>query len=305
MDKLSLTQKQIRKWTCHKLECFTDYIEAYAKTLGETKCCYLELYAGCGSCICKGTDCLIDDSEIRVLKTKRFAKYIFIVRNHQDAKNLKRLTARLNTDNTIEIITGNCISEKVIRQLFDLIPRSASSFALIDPPGYRRLRWSTIKKIAAHGSDWRGHKMELLIIFPLEMALLRNLMRPECEAAINRLYGNLKWQEIKQARLDGKIELDEVRHRLIKLFKSGLRGLGYKYVEDLKPVSPSHQAFYHLILASDTGTATSILKDAWSKQRYLPCELFHGDIDTASTTPKRENHETVPVKQIKSKNLAK
>jgi len=307
MNKLNLNQKQIRKWTCHKLECFTDYIKAYAKMLGNTKYCYLELYAGGGSCACKDRDCCIEDYEPRVLKTKEFAKYIFIVRDHQDAANLKRLMSPLNTDNTIEIITGNCISEKVIRQSFDLIPRSASSFALVDPPGYRRLRWSTIKKIAAHGSDWRGHKMELLIIFPLEMALLRNLTRPECEASITRLYGNNKWQEIKQARLDGKIGLDEVRHRLTQLFKNGLRGLGYRYVEDLKPVSPSRQPFYHLILASDNGTATGILKDAWGKPRYLPCELFHHDINTAGTTPKRENKasETVPKKQIKSKKLKK
>ncbi len=302
MNKLSLgkTQKQIRRWTCHKLECFTDYIEAYAKTLGNTKCCYLEPFAGSGSCICRDADCHIEDSELRALKVRtKFAKYIFVVRNHQDAENLKRLTAPLNTDNTIEIITGNCISEKVIRQLFDLIPRSASSFALVDPPGYRRLRWSTIKKLAAHGIDWRGHKMELLIIFPLEMALLRNLMRPECQVSITRLYGNRKWQEIKQARLDGKIESEEVRHRLIQLFKNGLRGLGYKYVEDFKPVSFSHHPLYHLILASDTGTAAGILKDAWSKPRYLPCELFHRDVETAITTPERKQSlmKTLPMRQ--------
>jgi len=266
--------KPIRKWTCHKLECFADYIEAYSKGLKNTECCYLELYSGCGSCICKGTNCRINDSELRVLKTK-FAKYIFVVRNHQDAENLKRLTAPHNTDNTIEIITGNCISEKVIRQLFDLIPRSASSFAFIDPPGYKRMRWATIKKLTAHGSDWRGHKIELLIVFPLEMALLRNLTRPECEASITRLYGNRKWLEIRQARLDGKIELSEVRHRLVELFKAGLKGLGYKYVENFEPTQFANPPFYHVILASDSDTGTKILSDAWGKPRYLPCELLY------------------------------
>jgi len=280
MDKLNIPGKiprQIRKWTCHKLECFSDYIQAYAKTLGNTNCCYLELYTGCGSCICKDIDCCIEDSELRALKTKpKFAKYIFIVRNHQNAENLKRLTTPYNTDN-IEVIIGNCISEKVIRQLFDLIPRSASSFALIDPPGYKRMRWSTIKKLAAHGSDWRGHKMELLIMFPLEMALLRNLLRSECQASITRLYGNQQWQEIKQDKLNGKVELDEVRHRLVELFKAGLRGLGYKHVDDFKPTWSSPQPFYHLILASDSDIGTKIMKDAWGKSRYLPCELFHGE----------------------------
>jgi hypothetical protein len=117
--------------------------------------------------------------------------------------------------------------------------------------------------------------MDLLILFPLEMALLRNLTRPECHASITRLFGNNKWQEIKQKRLEGKIELDEMRRQLVKLFKAGLKGLGYKYVEDVKPASPSRQPFYHIIMASDRGSRAEMLKDAWSKPRYLPCELLY------------------------------
>ncbi|GAI95759.1 unnamed protein product, partial [marine sediment metagenome] len=112
------------------------------------------------------------------------------------------------------------------------VSRSASSFALIDPPGYRQLRWSTIRKLAAHGKDWKGHKLELLILFPLEMALLRNLTRPECQSSITRLYGNRQWQEISRKRLAGKISSEKMRNKLVRLFKTGLKELGYKYVED-------------------------------------------------------------------------
>ncbi len=282
MNELNISgkiPKQIRKWTCHKLECFSDYIEAYARTLDNNRCCYLELYAGCGNCICKGTDCIIEDSALRALGTEtKFAKYILIVRDSQDADSLKQLTASYDTDD-IKIITGNCVNEKVLQQAFDFIPRSVSSFALIDPPGYKRLRWSTIKKLTAHGKDWKGHKIELLIIFPLEMALLRNLTRPECQASITRLYGNRKWQEIKQKRLKGKIGPDEMRRQLVKLFKAGLRGLGYKYVEDFKPASPSRQPFYHIILASDSKRGAKMISDAWGRERYLPCELLYSKKD--------------------------
>ena len=267
--------RQIRKWTCHKLECFSDYIEAYARALKNTSCCYLELYAECGSCLCKDTDCCIDDSQLRVLKTKtKFAKYIFVVRNRQDAESLERLTTPYNTGN-IEIITGNCNNKKVIRRLFDLIPRSSSSFALIDPTGYRRLHWATIEQLATHGTNWQGEKMDLLIIFPLEMALLRNLTRPECHKSITRLYGNQQWEEVRRQRLSGEIKLDKVRHRLVELFKTGLSSLGYRYVADFKPASPTHQPFYHLILASDSDTGAEILKHIWGKSRYLPCELLY------------------------------
>ena len=275
LDRPGEIPRPIRKWTCHKLECFADYIDAYTKTLEDNQCCYLELYSGCGSCTCIGTDCTIEDSALRALSTKtRFTRYILMVRDSQDVDSLKRLVAPYDAAD-INLIIGNCINEKVLRQAFDLIPRSASGLVLIDPPGYRRLRWSTIKKLGAHGTDWKGHKIDLLIVFPLEMALLRNLTRPECEASITRLYGNRKWEEIRQKRLEGKIGPGETRRQLVKLFKRGLRGLGYKHVEDFKPASPSMQPFYHIILASDNKMGAKMIGDAWGKERYLPCELLY------------------------------
>ncbi len=267
--------RRIKRWDCHKLECFADYIDAYTGSLTDTECYYVELYAGGGKCLCEGTDCCIEDSSLRALRSRtKFAKYIFVVRDHENAESLQQQIAPDNT-NDIEIIADNCNREKGIRHLLDIIPRSASSFAFIDPGGYRRLRWSTIRKLAAHSSDWKGRKMDLLLIFPLEMALLRNLTRPECAASITRLYGNYKWQEIKQKKLDGEIGLSEGRHQLVGLFKAGLKSLGYKHVEDFKPASFSRQPFYHLILASDRNRATEILEDAWGKPRYLPCELLY------------------------------
>jgi|TARA_B100000315_G_scaffold260329_1_gene320892 three-Cys-motif partner protein len=264
--------RQITKWACHKLECFNDYIEAYTKILGSSDCCYLELFAGCGSCTCKGTDCLVDGSELRASKT-RFSQCVFVVKDNQDAENLKRLVAPFGTKNAI--IIGNLINDNVMRQAFDFVPRSKASFAFINPPGYRMLRWSSIKKLAMHGSDWKGHKIELLIILPLEMALLRNLARPECEASINRLFGNQKWQLIRQERLSGKIEADEVRKKLVVLFKAGLKSLGYRYIKDFKPARFTNPPYYHLIWASDMASRAKMLGTAWSKERYLPCELFH------------------------------
>ena len=266
--------RTISKWACHKLECFGDFIESYAKK--NTGGCYLELFAGCDSYTCKGTDCIVDGSELRALRAKNgFSRCIFVVKDPLDAENLERLTAPLNTDDSVKIITGNCIQGEVLRQAFDLIPRSAASLALIDPPGYTRLRWSTIRKLASHGRDWKEHKIDLLIIFPLEMALLRNLARPDCEASINRLYGNQKWQPVRQKMLDEKMGKDEARKKLVALFKAGLKSLGYRHVEDLKPARFSNPPYYHIIWASDTESRIRELADAWGKERYLPCELLY------------------------------
>jgi three-Cys-motif partner protein len=239
--------------------------------MGKNECYYLELYAGCGNCICTGTDCIIEDSALRALKTK-FARFIFVAGDSRDAESLKQQT---DPYDNVSIITGNPLNDKVLRQVFDLIPRSASSLALIAPEGYRKLRWSTIKKLATYSKDWRGHKIELLIIFPLEMALLRNLTRPECQASITRLYGNRKWEEIKQQRLDGNIGSGKARKQLVELYKDGLKALGYRHITDFKPRYLSKSPLYHIISASDSEGRAKMLTEAWGKERYLPCELLY------------------------------
>jgi hypothetical protein len=115
----------------------------------------------------------------------------------------------------------------------------------------------------------------LLIIFPLEMALLRNLTRKECENSINRLYGNSGWQAIRQKRMDNQLGLDKVRKELVELFKANLKSLDYKHVEDAEPARFSNPPYYHVIWASDRFSRLKELKEAWGRERYLPGELFH------------------------------
>jgi three-Cys-motif partner protein len=162
-----------------------------------------------------------------------------------------------------------------LQRVLDGVPRSSSALVYIDPGGYRRLYWSTIEKLVAHGKDWNGAKMELLIIFPLEMALLRNMMRLECQESITRFFGGAQWEDAKRQRTAGKAGPEETKRRLLDLYKEKLRGLGYRFVEDFKPASPSPHPYYHLISASDSGSRLKNLQDAWGKSRYLRCELLY------------------------------
>jgi three-Cys-motif partner protein len=266
---------QVSKWTCHKLECLTDFIQ---KVSAGTKDggCYVELFAGPGHYSCREAACTnIEGIPPRVLRLKPpFSRCIFITRDETDSHALSEIITPLDSKNTSHIITGNCMREAVMRQVFDLIPRSTTSLVLIDPPGYAALRWSVIKKLAQHGVDWKGHKMDLLVLFPLEMALLRNLTRKECENSINRLYGNTGWQAIRK-KLEDKLDIDKVRKELIELFKANLKALGYKHVEDTEPARFSNPPYYHVIWASDRTSRAAELKETWGKERYLPCEMFH------------------------------
>ena len=265
--------RRLKKWACHKFECIGEYAQGYVTALKEPGPYFMELFPGDNGVDCQTGECPIDNPKLGVLRIKPgFVQYILLAKDHDSADALKN-SIRTCGDN-ISIISGSIINNQVIKQLFDLVPRSASSFILIDPPGYRKLRWTTIKKLATHGTNWRGHKPELLIIFPLEMALARNLTRPQCQASIIRFYGNNKWLEIRQQALEKKIDPDEIRQRLVKLYKAGLKNLGYRYVVNQVPPRFSNPPFYNVIWASDKDDRRGMLKKVWTKPRYLPCELF-------------------------------
>jgi three-Cys-motif partner protein len=268
------TPGQIHKWTCHKLESFSEFMESYARSTRKAAYCYLELFAGPGSYPCSDMSCKVEGSAVRIFKTgASFVRYAFLTSAKAAANSLRSSIASQDKGDT-QILIGNPNNEKALDRLIDAIPRSASSMAFIDPGGYRRLNWKTLERLAELGKNRRGEKTELLIIFPLEMALLRNLVRPECAESVTRFYGNRRWEELKILKQSDKTE--DIKPRLVELFKNGLSGLGYKYVEDYKPIASTHDPYYHLIYAGDSVSRLKQLKNAWGKSRFLRCELLYG-----------------------------
>jgi three-Cys-motif partner protein len=265
-----------QKWVCHKLESFSDFLNSYQTKARKAEKCYLELFAGREMIPCQEINCSFENTVTRVLKNKtKFAGYAFLTQSRTSAKSLKSISENDKYSSKTTILYGNQNNTQVISRLLDTVPRSASSLAFIDPAGYRRLDWSTVQELAERGKNRQGQKMDLLIIFPLEMALLRNLMRPECEKSITRFYGNQRWESIKRQIKVRKFGPDEIKTELVELFKNGLYELGYRYVEDYRPAAPTAEPYYHLIYASDTASRVKALKESWSKSRYLKCELLY------------------------------
>jgi three-Cys-motif partner protein len=268
------TPGQIHKWTCHKLESFSEFIGSYPRSNRRASYGYLELFAGPGSYPCSDMNCRLEGSALRVIKSPaKFVSYGFLTPVKTTADDLKSALTGLDKG-PVHILAGNPNQIKTLIRLIDSIPRSACGLAFIDPGGYRKLNWKTIEHLAQMGQNPDGHKPELLIIFPLEMALLRNMNRPECAASVTRFYGHQRWADLKNAKQGGPS--GDIKAKLIELFKEGLIGLGYKYVEDFKPAASTHDPYYHLIYAGDTVSRLKQLKNAWGKSRFLRCELLYG-----------------------------
>ena len=256
-----------RGWECHKLQGLSEFLELHTRPVREDSFLLVPFFMR--TPYCRDVACDIESPTRRIVKA-RFSRFIFVAGDDGELGEIKRETSGTTT---VEIVNGNINTQKTLRAVFDNLPRSSSCFALIDPGGYKRLRWSTVKKLANYGRDWEGHKTELLIFLPLEMALLRNLTRQECQKSLDRFFGDQEWHEIKEKRLRGEFDFEKTRKTVLDLYLKNLKSLGYRFIEAYQP---SGRAFYQVLSASDRQNQLNCIKAAWGRPRYLPCELFYG-----------------------------
>jgi three-Cys-motif partner protein len=253
---------------CHKLECMEDFLKNYSssKTVGGD--CYLELFAKFAQYKCRESGTIVPGLSDRVLTIKpRFRNYIFAMPDTLTRDNLP--------DKEVTIITGNVLYESVQRQIFDRIPRSSNILCIVEPPGYRRLRWSVVTKLIIGGTNWQGYRMDMLMVLPLENALFKNMGRTDCINSINRFFGTQEWQDTASDLAKGQASPSEARLKLINLYAEKLKGEGYRHVEIFNPLRDNRIPPYFIIWASDRDSRIRQIKNIWQTPRFLPGEMFH------------------------------
>jgi hypothetical protein len=114
----------------------------------------------------------------------------------------------------------------------------------------------------------------MLLVLPLEMSLIRNLGRLDCQDSISRFFGHDKWIDIRQDWYTKRINTEEARKRLLRLYLAGFKDMGYKHVVHKEPANAGSPARYQLAVVSDRINFKNILDTIWDKERFLSCELF-------------------------------
>jgi three-Cys-motif partner protein len=142
----------------------------------------------------------------------------------------------------------------------------------LDPEG-TELSWATVEEIAK--LPRRLNKVELLILFPLEMGLLRLLttvepMEPERDRQISSNFGSEAWKPIYSRRLSGSISPEQAKELYLELYCGGLRELGYGSVIQRPILSftssgGKRQTLYHLVFATDSEQGDKIMRDVFTR----------------------------------------
>lgn len=207
-------------WTEQKLDCVTEYLNAYQKIMRGRKYnyIYIDAFAGMGYRIQKDDD----DPEIlrflagsarRALEVKQpFPNYIFIEANKNSFNILKKLKIEFQEHN-IELINKNA-NESVKSICNETDWNKNRALVFLDPYGMN-VEWTTIELIA------HTQAIDAWILFPIGMGVNR-LLKNDGNISIShrkkldQLFGRSDWfDEFYQLARQGSLfsENDELEKR--------------------------------------------------------------------------------------------
>ena len=273
----------IHIWTALKLEYLDYYLQAYViATKQAQQTHYIDAFAGCGECVLRENGYPVQGSPWRALNTiPPFTHYHFVEKEPPLASHLRKCIWEKGVINA-DVYTGDC-NVVLPTEVLPKVPKNVPSFAFIDPRGLQ-LHWATVEALASHR---RGRKMELLILYPYDMAVVRQLSLAVRNQAyydrLSRFYGDESWLEQFQQSVSMRETTEQRRERFIQLYVHNLRSLGYKYVIPFAPLRSQNRPLYHMIFAGNHPAGSNIIGSVWAKPRFVPGQLGYEPVRRQKT----------------------
>ncbi len=275
-----LVSKPVGVWSLEKLAMLSLYFHAF------TTACksaaggfYYDGFAGPGLCRVRNARPLpyaAWGSPLLALRTEpRFERCIFTDISPRNVDALRKRVAVFGE--RAEVIDGD-VNESAARIISNEVPRGAPALCLLDQQG-GELHWRTVEEIAA--IQGRRRKPELMILFPLRMALLRMLSvdqdpLPQYIDRWDRTFGHHRWADVYAAKRQGVLTPGEAQSQYLNMYTQGLKNIGYRHVRARAVTAPRsvalgqpRQEMYHLVFATDHERADEIMKDVFERPYAL------------------------------------
>ena len=210
---------------------------------------YLELFAGPGRCLIRGTNEEDLGSPLKVID-KEFTKFIFIERSLPAAEALAKRLSTNPRRALVTVLCGDCA--EAVKDL--VIPKNALTLAFIDPTGIGHAPFSLIEDLQ------RYSKTDLLINIQHGMGIKMNMHQytPDSKdgSALTRFLGHDGWKAIP------RIHARDFFLRVLDMYKERLLSLGYTAIgRDVLISTQRNLPLYLLLFASKNPKGTEF----WEK----------------------------------------
>jgi three-Cys-motif partner protein len=252
----------VGKWTEEKHHYIDSYLNIFFKAMAKKwhgNLYYIDLFCGPGRSRNRDSGIEIDGSPLIALKFG-FCKYIFVDKNLDNIKSLKSRCLNRAGSNNSEFIHGDC--NERIKEVINYIPGNSLSVTLVDPFGLNFNFESYIQLT-------KDRHMDLIIIFPLGMAIKRTMNKSEkAKQKVNLFLGGNEWRTLIRDK-----PVSAYGRTIIDYFKQNLTKIGYQIPKELSAgeniivKNNSNIPLYHLLFVSKNQLGTSF----WNKiSQYKP-----------------------------------
>ena len=263
-----------------KLSIFGGHVRAFAVASGAAPHrTYIDGFAGGGKGIDPTTGEEYDGSAALALAAEPpFTRIVLIEKDEARAEMLRALVAGRRG----ATVHAGDVNVEIPKVLAGLNPH-APTLAFLDPEG-TQLHWSTVEALARHKVGYGRTKIELLILFPLQMAVLRllnfktGITRPAHARRLDAMLGaESPWREIVSMRMTGVISTpEETEIAFLNAYADGLhRRLGYAHVLHAEVASEHGRPLYYLVFASDSDVGRKIIKYEFGAAHTQQGQLFN------------------------------
>lgn len=226
------------------------------------KLAYVDLFAGPGRNIIRGTQEEVEGSPIASLKYP-FSKYVFVEKSDVLSSLKKRLDNHPKFSE-IAFIEGDC--NEVATDVRSAWPADHLALAFIDPTGLQ-IRFRTIERLV------QNRKVDLLMTLQFGMGIKRNLQQyiSAEKATLTGFIGNAGWRE--DAMAGGSAS--QVVRRITSRYMQQLRDLGYQTFRDreIEIRNDQNVFLYFMAFASRHALGGKFWREAikieWTGQRQM------------------------------------
>ncbi|CAN5821070.1 hypothetical protein BH11GEM2_BH11GEM2_05660 [soil metagenome] len=264
------------EWAEEKLDFISTFAPpAFIVTQGKRSRWYIDLFAGPGLNVIRGSRREIDGSPLRALEVHAsttsslaFTDAIFVNSNQGDHAALGTRVERRRGEGRCVIPSGhvscrNADANQEIHSIMSQVHKKAYAFVFVDIEAPRQFPWATVQALRS-----RGHEsVDLYMLFHLDMALRRLLSTNPVTVAqsatvLNEFYGNENWRPLLETRRS------EIGIGAQRLYLDQLRGL-WTYADEVCDIRKggSHR-LYKMLYASDHPAGRRLAK--WTAKHNGP-----------------------------------
>jgi three-Cys-motif partner protein len=267
--------RRIKDHTYEKLQYFKKYLNAYlSATKRLPKKYYIDAFAGTGKCILCNEECdskgdircikcgkgkEVDGSALIALKAKnKFNGYLLIELNKQNFTSLEKFIKNETENdlfNTIKVKEGD--SNVILKNVYKYFDNYTGCLVFLDPVG-PELYWETIESLS------KIKKVDLFILYPYDMSLVRLVKDQKFKERLDKFYGNTDWFRIFKEGVNPK----DRSKKLLNFYLGNLKGLGFPFVfyRVIRTKLRQGKSLYHFILATKSPIGGTIIESVFGKE---------------------------------------